>query len=168
MRYLTAMSATPAATIALLPLLLLLLILGGLVYGIILWITSGKGGTKGEMACGGCGYAVRGLEALNCPECGADLRMVGINRGASGSRKTGIALTLICGGLLTLGCCGSVFFLSMADSGSSSIAVPAQASPSVLQSIPNQPTPADDTELNDVDSQGSSLTDQPALEESSP
>ncbi|MCX5659841.1 MAG: hypothetical protein NTW19_08985 [Planctomycetota bacterium] len=29
-------------------------------------------------ACGKCGYLVRGITALNCPECGADLREVGI------------------------------------------------------------------------------------------
>ncbi|MEM9111381.1 MAG: hypothetical protein AAGC72_15305 [Planctomycetota bacterium] len=29
-------------------------------------------------SCGQCGYAVRGIETLACPECGADLREVGI------------------------------------------------------------------------------------------
>ena len=28
--------------------------------------------------CGQCGYAARGLESFECPECGADLREVGI------------------------------------------------------------------------------------------
>lgn len=28
--------------------------------------------------CGGCGYCVRGIEGLTCPECGSDLREVGI------------------------------------------------------------------------------------------
>lgn len=36
----------------------------------------GKG--SGEMGCGKCGYAVRGASGLACPECGADLREVGI------------------------------------------------------------------------------------------
>ena len=31
-----------------------------------------------EAVCGGCGYSVRGLRSLICPECGADLRTVGI------------------------------------------------------------------------------------------
>ena len=31
-------------------------------------------------ACGQCGYAVRGLTTFVCPECGADLRQVGIVR----------------------------------------------------------------------------------------
>lgn len=31
-----------------------------------------------EPSCGGCGYCVRGLETFTCPECGADLREVGI------------------------------------------------------------------------------------------
>ena len=31
-----------------------------------------------EHGCGKCGYAVRGLTTLHCPECGSDLREVGI------------------------------------------------------------------------------------------
>ena len=29
-------------------------------------------------SCGACGYDVAGLDGLRCPECGADLRTVGI------------------------------------------------------------------------------------------
>jgi class 3 adenylate cyclase len=39
----------------------------------------GKGRRPGsDPACGKCGYAVRGLTTFVCPECGADLREVGI------------------------------------------------------------------------------------------
>jgi hypothetical protein len=31
-----------------------------------------------EPSCGQCGYCVRGLESMTCPECGSDLRVVGI------------------------------------------------------------------------------------------
>jgi predicted RNA-binding Zn-ribbon protein involved in translation (DUF1610 family) len=31
-------------------------------------------------ACGRCGYDVRGLSSFTCPECGSDLREVGIVR----------------------------------------------------------------------------------------
>ncbi len=34
--------------------------------------------------CGQCGYIVRGVAGVNCPECGADLREVGIVTGKSG------------------------------------------------------------------------------------
>lgn len=35
----------------------------------------------GDLAtCGHCGYAVTGLTTFTCPECGSDLRQVGINR----------------------------------------------------------------------------------------
>jgi len=29
-------------------------------------------------ACGACGYSTKGVSTFNCPECGADLRIVGI------------------------------------------------------------------------------------------
>ena len=122
--------------------LLLLLIVVGLIRGIILWATSGKASANGEMSCGGCGYAVRGLEALNCPECGADLRKVGINREqSSGRRGLGVALTICCGGLLLLSA-GMLAFLFL-DTGTSS-SHPAniqQSMPQSLQSIPAVPNP---------------------------
>ena len=35
--------------------------------------------------CGQCGYIVRGIASLNCPECGSDLREVGIDVGRRAS-----------------------------------------------------------------------------------
>lgn len=117
--------------ISILFLILLVLLLGGLILGIILWAGGGRSRSGNEMSCGGCGYAVRGLEALNCPECGADLRQVGIDRGkSSGSRTFGIVLTLGCGGVLLLGCLGSAFLFTV------------QSSPSSIQSVPAQSYPA--------------------------
>ncbi|MEM9347715.1 MAG: hypothetical protein AAGB26_13975 [Planctomycetota bacterium] len=44
-----------------------------------LWIRGSTSRTHaGLPSCGQCGYAVRGIETLACPECGADLREVGI------------------------------------------------------------------------------------------
>lgn len=120
-----------------LSLLILVALLGGLVLGIVLWVTGGRS-RSGEMACGGCGYAVRGLEALNCPECGADLREVGIDRGkGGGSRVFGIVLTLCCGGVLLMGCLGSAFFFVADDSSS--------VSPAGLQAYPTQPSTSGST-----------------------
>lgn len=48
----------------------------------LLWKFGRRRGGDGEPRCGKCGYLVRGLSALNCPECGADLREVGITRTA--------------------------------------------------------------------------------------
>ena len=79
------------------------------------------------MSCGACGYAVRGLEALNCPECGADLRTVGINRPKGGAARTaGIVITIVTA-LLILTCLGSALFL--ADGGSTSSIPAAQTIP---------------------------------------
>ena len=51
--------------------------LGGLI---VLWVLVLKRRHKrGEMSgCGKCGYAVEGLQGWMCPECGSDLRRVGI------------------------------------------------------------------------------------------
>ncbi|HEX8913987.1 MAG TPA: hypothetical protein VF796_16685 [Humisphaera sp.] len=38
-------------------------------------------GSPDEPRCGGCGYIVLGLESMTCPECGEDLRRVGIDAG---------------------------------------------------------------------------------------
>jgi class 3 adenylate cyclase len=39
-----------------------------------------QGSAGAEGACGHCGYLVRGLTTFTCPECGSDLRQVGITR----------------------------------------------------------------------------------------
>lgn len=58
------------------------LFIGGVVIlGVILamiLILRGKRKAVRVPSCGACGYAVAGLDALRCPECGADLREVGI------------------------------------------------------------------------------------------
>lgn len=126
-----------------------ILVVAGLIAGITLWITGGQSKGSGEMSCGACGYPVRGLQALNCPECGADLRIVGINR-AKGSAATGvgIALTAVCA-LLILGCLGSLF-LWMDTSSVSAPAVPSQIpSPSFKQQPTGQPFDADPPEIED-------------------
>lgn len=87
-------------------LVFMLLLPAALIVGIVLIATGGRKGAAGEMACAGCGYSVRGLEQLHCPECGADLRAVGITSGGSAGRRTlGIVLVAI-SALLLVSCCG--------------------------------------------------------------
>jgi hypothetical protein len=38
-----------------------------------------------EPSCRACGYAVRGLPSFTCPECGSDLREVGIDTPGAGA-----------------------------------------------------------------------------------
>ena len=153
-----------------LSLLILVVLLGGLIFGIVLWATGGRSGSGNEMACGGCGYAVRGLEALNCPECGADLRMVGINRGQSGgSRVTGIVLTVCCGGLLMLGCLGSAFFMVGSRPSSPTIqSVPLQAYPTQPSTATNAPQPVRVEEPEDDETADPPPVEEPAPEEPAP
>lgn len=128
----------------LLILILLVLPIAGVTYGLMLWVRGSKGSSHSEMACGGCGYAVRGLTQLTCPECGVDLRNAGIHRGKfNGTRGAGVVLTLVCGGFLLLGCLGSVFFL-MAPSAPQSRPTPVHSAPSnqaLPQASPNIITP---------------------------
>ncbi len=92
-------------TVAILSLLLMVLLLGCLLAGVIMWTTSGGSTGTNGMTCGSCGYAVRGLTQLTCPECGVDLREAGIRpAGSAARRRTGMALTLGSSGLLVLGC----------------------------------------------------------------
>ncbi len=60
-------------------LIVLILIVLLLVLVPILIITmTARGRRVMQPSCGSCGYAVAGLEAMRCPECGSDLREVGI------------------------------------------------------------------------------------------
>lgn len=109
-------------------LVVLIFLVGGLIAGLIMWSTSGGGGST-EMSCGTCGYPVKGLTQLNCPECGVDLREAGIQQpGSPGKRRTGMILTIACGGLLLLACGTSV--LMLVSDGSSSAPMPAVQAPS--------------------------------------
>lgn len=60
----------------LIPMALVLGCLVGLTY---LWVRVLRNPGGGEPSCGSCGYAVQGLSALTCPECGSDFRRVGID-----------------------------------------------------------------------------------------
>lgn len=71
---------------------------------------SGSDGNS-EGVCGQCGYRVTGLTTFNCPECGGDLRAVGIN--TAKPRGSGLMWALlIAGGLgavLLLCICSGLF-----------------------------------------------------------
>ena len=57
--------------------LLFLIVLGVLAYVVFRGVRRSRGKVS-EPSCGKCGYAVTGLETMVCPECGSDLRVVGI------------------------------------------------------------------------------------------
>jgi len=54
-----------------------------------------------EPTCGKCGYIVRGIEGFTCPECGSDLREVGIIP-PGGRRPMGTAMRLLVWTVATL------------------------------------------------------------------
>jgi hypothetical protein len=50
--------------------------------------------TAPDAVCGKCGYGVAGLPTFTCPECGSDLRTVGIARRGGGKIKSGLLARL--------------------------------------------------------------------------
>ncbi len=92
-----------------LSLVLVVLLLGGT--GLVLvMLRSRRRQMPKSAACGRCGYNVRGMPTFVCPECGADVREVGIRPPAS-PRRGGVfflglamsiaALALLAGGTLS-------------------------------------------------------------------
>lgn len=77
----------------------------------------GRAGAAVEGNCVKCGYLVAGLSTFVCPECGSDLRVVGI---VAPRRSRGLAmgLTIIGAAVLALICTGffGLFFLGVARS----------------------------------------------------
>jgi len=62
------------------PLLATALVVTAAVVGVLLWWWRQRAGRSAATAatCGKCGYIVSGLPTFTCPECGSDLRVVGI------------------------------------------------------------------------------------------
>jgi len=131
------------AIVGLILILILLLLLGGMIVGIVLIVTSRGSKDHHEMSCGKCGYAVRGLEMLNCPECGADLREAGIVKPGKPHRRVwGIVLLVVCG-LMLLTCMGLPMLGWLF---ASSAPTQQQAAPMQLQ--PNPPSQGTATPLS--------------------
>ena len=65
-------------TYGFIPLLFLAAIAVGVVVGVALVLLRHRRPVRQEPSCGKCGYVVTGLPSFTCPECGSDLREVGI------------------------------------------------------------------------------------------
>lgn len=94
--------------------LILFLIIFALLFGYglsWLWVRGGaaKPSTRpsaGMPACGRCGYPARGITTVHCPECGADLREVGIVRPGQSQGQGTMALVLFAGSIIYFILCG--------------------------------------------------------------
>jgi len=78
--------------------LLVLVLVVVIAINVFILASRKRGPRVSDPSCGRCGYAVRGLPTFTCPECGADLREVGIvTPGHSGMspRMRGVLLVLI-------------------------------------------------------------------------
>lgn len=88
--------------------------------------------------CGNCGYNVQGLTEFQCPECGADLREVGIARpGKSMTPQILVALGVFV--VLFAGCCGAGLLLTY-NSTEMTPAVAAQVAPALPPVSPGEIT----------------------------
>src|SRR4051812_24607510 len=72
-------SSVPVA-IFVLPFIVVLFI--GFAFALRKWNNRRRGA---DPSCGRCGYLVKGLTTFTCPECGSDLREVGIVRRPTGA-----------------------------------------------------------------------------------
>jgi len=78
-----------------------LIVLGIIAAGAVAWLIARAIRATGQNpeadihngTCGRCGYSVAGLTGLSCPECGSDLRTVGIAPPTAGRSRT-TAMTL--------------------------------------------------------------------------
>ena len=92
--------------------------LGAVVTAIMLLRRRRRTRPAKEPRCGQCGYNVTGLSTFTCPECGSDLRQVGIRSEAgvavkSGPSRTGLLFQLSLWGLAVisvLGLCAQSLF----------------------------------------------------------
>lgn len=86
---------------------ILVIVLPLIVLGVILAIVAATRSGRpiirsGETVCGQCGYNVRGLSTFTCPECGSDLREVGIiSPTAKNETPSNLWWQIV---LLTIGC----------------------------------------------------------------
>ena len=77
-------------------LIMLLVVLICVIGLVALWAAALRRPSGGGLpACGRCGYPVKGLTALNCPECGGDLREVGITTPRSRQKVTPLVFVML-------------------------------------------------------------------------
>lgn len=74
--------------IAIIPLLIVVFLVAASALAVWRGVTLPRG-SGGAPACGSCGYAVADLTSFTCPECGGDLREVGIKTPAQEARRRG-------------------------------------------------------------------------------
>ncbi|WP_432798014.1 hypothetical protein [Poriferisphaera sp. WC338] len=93
------------SSISVVGLLVLLLLVGmvllfavGAVMILVGLLKKKEVGADGEGKCGRCGYIVKGLKEMRCPECGSDFAEVGIVKGEK-KRRRGLIVT---GGVLVV------------------------------------------------------------------
>ena len=93
-------------------LLLTVLVLAAIIAVVIRSSLKG-GGAIDQPSCGNCGYPTRGISELKCPECGADLRVVGILQPGEGrAALAGCVMPLLATILIFLLAVGGFTFMS--------------------------------------------------------
>jgi hypothetical protein len=97
-------------------LLVLLLVVGSFVALVVISLLMRRNPAPGSDQpgkCGACGYQVRGIGSLNCPECGADLREVGITTRETGGSLWLLPVVILMILLVMIVVCGGMFFVGI-------------------------------------------------------
>jgi hypothetical protein len=120
------------------------------IIGAVVWllVRRPRGGDPSLMACGACGYSVRGVQTTACPECGADLREVGIVRprasGGSAAWWVVLAVSVVLALFLGLFCLGGLFWARGSASGTfTTPAAPPRVMPTPAPSVAPPDSPSD-------------------------
>jgi len=129
------------AGVSIIGLLVILILLALIAAGVTL-IILGLVGRKPRLAdggvCGKCGYSVKGLTGLNCPECGGDLREVGIERpGGVAGKNVALISGIVLLGLVLM--CVVTTFLWASVASTRQVTVPQTTHTVPVQ--PAQPAP---------------------------
>ena len=139
-----------ASVVGIVFVLLMVLGLTALVVGIVLLLTKSSGDAEGGQ-CGACGYAVRGVSTFSCPECGADLREVGINQTAK-KGSANMAFIVVGGAalLFVVMCCGG-WLLFASGSNSAAVSAPATMKNATIEDTSGDMTDPEPVEIDSAE-----------------
>lgn len=121
-----------------------------LITGIVMLARQrGVSSASAEGRCGKCGYLAAGLTTFVCPECGSDLRVVGIHAPLK-SRGLAVGLTISGAVVLVLMCAGffGLLFFRVPSGSARTVQIarpsPPRVAPPTAPPAPTPPVPSNE------------------------